>query len=147
VVDRDGVVSFVPPATVFFAETGEWLWPTVAVPPDRVAYPPITELAKLENDRIVVDDRYMPVVRAAKHRAAIYPPYKLVYRPDRAGARYALYDIVTDPFDERDISRDHPEIAAYLKDALRRSVLRYAPMIEVDGYFLTRPAPPPEEYY
>jgi hypothetical protein len=135
------------PGRVFFAETGEWLWPTVAVPPDRVAYPPITELAKLENDRIVVDDRFMPVVRAAKHRAAIYPPFKLVYRPDRAGATYALYDIATDPFDERDISRDHPEIAAYLKDALRRSVLRHAPMIEVDGYFLTRPAPPPEEYY
>jgi hypothetical protein len=146
-VSRDGVIVGLPPATVFFAETGEWLWPTVAVPPDRVAYPPITEMAKLENERIVVDDRYMPVVRAAKHRAAIYPPYKLVYRPDRAGATYALFNIDTDPFDERDISRDHPEIAHYLKDALRRSVLRHASMIEVDGYFLTRPAPPPEEYY
>jgi arylsulfatase A-like enzyme len=146
-VDREGVVSFLPPATVFFAETGEWLWPTVAVPQHRVGYPPITELAKLENDRIVVDDRYMPVVRAAKHRAAIYPPFKLVYRPDRAGATYALYDIDNDPFDERDVSRDHPKMAEYLKTALRRSVLRHASMIEVDGYFLTRPAPPPEEYY
>jgi hypothetical protein len=146
-LEPDGTPATLSPGRVFFAETGEWLWPTVAVPPDRVAYPPITELAKLENDRIVVDDRYMPVVRAAKHRAAISPPYKLVYRPDRAGATYALFDIESDPFDERDISPEQPELAERLKAALKRSVLRHAPMIEVDGYFLTRPAPPPEEYY
>jgi hypothetical protein len=146
-IDHDGARAPAPPGRTFFAETGEWLWPTAAVPADRVAYPPITELAKLENDRIVVDERYMPVVRAAKHRAAIRPPYKLVYRPDRAGVTYALYDIDQDPFDERDVSLGHPQEAEELRVALRRSVLRHAQMIEVAGYFLTRPAAPPEEYY
>ena len=146
-VSRDGSPVPLPRDRTFFAETGEWLWPTLAVPRDRIEYPPITRLAKLENDRIVIEERYLPVVRAAKHRAAIRPPYKLVYRPSPRGIAWALYDIEKDPFDERDIASDHPPEAAELKAALTRSVLRYSYMLGTGEYFLTRPAPPPEEYY
>ena len=131
----------------FFVETGEWLWPSPAVPEDRVGYPPITQIAKLEHDRVVIDDRFMPVVRAAKHRAAVQPPFELLYEPRRGQATYRLYKLDDDPLADVDVSDRYPERAAELKDALRRSVLRFPFMIEVDGYFLTRPPPPPEEYW
>jgi arylsulfatase A-like enzyme len=143
----DGAAEKLAEERTFFAETGEWLWPTAAIPRQRLRYPPVTSLATLEKDRIVIEEEYLPVIRAAKHRAAIRPPYKLVYRPGPEGVEYGLYDIERDPREEHDLSRREPARLAELKDALRRSVLRFPSMIAEGDYFLTRPAPPPEEYW
>ena len=143
----DGAPAPLPEGRIFFAETGEWLWPTGAVPTDRIAYPPITALAAIEDGRVVIEERYLSVIRAAKHRVAILPPYKLVYRPTAAAAEWSLYDTARDPFDEHDISAKEPALAAKLRAALVRSVLRFPSMLAEGDYFLTRPAPPLEEYY
>lgn len=144
---HDGAPLELPQDRVFFAETGEWLWPTPAVPEDRLAYPPITEVATLDGDRIVVDEKWMPVVRAAKQRAAIRPPYELVYVPGRRAVSRHLYDLERDPLGEHDVAAEHPDVAAELARALDRSVLRHASMLSVAGYYLTRPPSPHEEYY
>jgi len=143
----DGAPASLPEGRIFFAETGEWLWPTGAVPTDRIAYPPITALAAIEDGRVVIEERYLSVIRAAKHRVAILPPYKLVYRPTVAAAEWSLYDTSRDPFDEHDISAKEPAMLAKLRGALVRSVLRFPRMLAEGDYFLTRPAPPLEEYY
>jgi hypothetical protein len=143
----DGGRAAPPDARTFFVETGEWLWPTPAVPLERLDYPPITAMADVEADRIVIEERFLPAIRAAKHRAAIAPPWKLVYRPTPKGVVWSLYDIERDPFDTTDLGAVHPGVLAELKAALEHSVLRFSHMISVDGYFLTRPAGPPEEYY
>jgi arylsulfatase A-like enzyme len=135
------------PARTLFVETGEWLWTTAAVPKDRLSYPPITEIARLEDDRIAIDPKYDPVIRAAKHRAAIHAPYKLVYEPSADGARYRLFDFVKDPLEERDLSTEEPEIAARLKEELRRDVLRHAFMLPVGEHFLTRPPMPADGHW
>jgi len=136
-----------PADRTFFAETGEWLWPTSAVPADRITYPPITGLASLEEGRIVIDERYLPVIRAAKHRTALLPPFKMVYRPGREAAHWSLYDIVHDPLEEHDISASRPLVEQQLRSALVHSVLRFSHMVPSGDYFLTRPPAPLEEYY
>ena len=126
---------------IFFAETGEWLWPTAAVPP-RIDYPPITALAAIEHGRIVIEERYLPVIRAAKHRAAILPPFKLVY-DRRRGGEWSLYDTRRDPWDEHDIAARARGGRAASRGAgpLGAQVLAHAGLRETT--FRTRPAPPP----
>jgi hypothetical protein len=137
----------VPDLRTFFVETGEWLWPTPAVPAERLVYPPITVLAEVARDRIVIGERFLPVIRAAKHRAAIRPPWKLVYRPGPKGATWSLYDVERDPLDTTDVGGENAEVFAELKGALVHSVLRFSHMVAVGDHFLTRPPAPPEEYY
>jgi hypothetical protein len=144
---RDGVPIGPPADRIFFAESGEWLWPTPAVPSARIAYPPITALARIEDGRIVIDEPHLPAIRAAKHRAALLPPFKLVYVPAPAGVEWRLYDIERDPWEEHDVSDRHPEVAERLRAALRHSVLRFSHMLPAGDFFLTRPASLPEEYY
>jgi hypothetical protein len=149
-LDRTGALT--PPGQsserrTFFVETGEWLWPSAAVPTDRIDYPPITQIATLEHDRVVIDERFLPVLRAAKHRAAISPPFALFYEPRRSHPVYRLSKLDEDPWGDGDLSDRYPQRAAELRDALRRSVLRFSWMLDVEGYFLTRPPPPPEEYW
>jgi hypothetical protein len=133
------------PARDFFSETGEWLWPTPAVPRDRIQYPVITELAQLEHGRIAIDSKYLPEIRAAKQRAVIRPPYKLMYEPGASEVRYHLYQFERDPFEAEDLAASQPELVSELKRSLRRSMLRHPELLEVAGYFLTRPEPPAPE--
>jgi len=128
-------------------ETGEWLWTTAAVPKDRLEYPPITALARLEGDRIAIDPKYEGVIRAAKHRAVLRAPYKLVYEPARGGVRHRLFDFEHDPLDTKDLAQERPEVLADLKEALRRSVLRHARVVPMGDWFLTRPPGVPEEHW
>jgi arylsulfatase A-like enzyme len=132
---------------VHFVETGEWLWTTAAVPKDRIDYPPVTGLAHLEGDRIAIDPKYEGVIRAAKHRAAIRAPYKLMYEPGRAGVRWRLFDFEADPLDTKDLAAERPAVLAELKEALRRSVVRHARVLPVGDWFLTRPAGIPEDHW
>jgi hypothetical protein len=133
------------PARDFFTETGEWLWPTPAVPPDRIEYPVITEMARLERGRIAIDPKYLPEIRAAKQRALIRPPYKLTYEPGASEVRYHLYQFERDPFEAEDLAASQPELVSDLKRSFERSMLRHPELLEVAGYFLTRPEPPPPE--
>jgi arylsulfatase A-like enzyme len=143
----DGAVVAPPADRIFFAESGEWLWPTPAVPSARIDYPPITTLAEIEQGRIVIAESFLPVIRAAKHRAAILPPFKLLYLPAPKAVEWRLYDVERDPWDEHDLSERYPEVAERLRAALRHSVLRFSHMLVEGDFFLTRPGALPEEYY
>ena len=136
-----------PPTRIFLAETGEWLWTTSAVPKDRIEYPPITGIAKLEKNRIVIDDKYLPVIRAAKHRAALRPPWKLSYEPSKDGVGIHLYKEDEDPTEEHDVKDKYPDIAKELKDELFANILSHPNMLRTGDFIITRPAPPPEEEF
>ncbi len=140
---RGGSVE-TPRDRVLFAETGEWLWPTAAVPEDRLEYPPITGMAKLEQGRIVIDRKYYPVIRSAKQRAAVRWPYKLTYEPRKSAVVYRLYKLDDDPFEERDVAAEQPQIAEELKRQLRLDVLRHPDVMSVRDYFVSRPLPEEE---
>jgi hypothetical protein len=146
-LSRDGTPVALPADRIFFAESGEWLWPTPAVPTARIAYPPITALARIEDGRIVIEEPFLPVIRAAKHRVAFLPPFKLLYAPAPTGVEWRLYDVESDPLEERDVTGSHNDVAERLRTALRHSVLRFSHMLPAGDFFLTRPPAPPEEYY
>ncbi len=147
-LESTGAVLRAPAAPrTLMVETGEWLWTTAAVPKDRLEYPPVTTLAHLESDRISIDPKYEGIIRAAKHRAAIRAPYKLLYEPSRSGVRWRLFDFEADPLDEHDVADQHPAVVAELKESLRRSVLRHSRVLPVGDYFLTRPPSPPEDHW
>ncbi len=134
-----------PLPRTFTAETGEWLWTTNAVPKNRMEYPFITGLARLEKGRIEIDPKYDPVIRASKHRAALRWPYKLDYEPSSDGVAWRLFKLDDDPFQDRDVAAQYPREAADLKAALRKAVLRHPNVLAVGDYFITRPPMPPEE--
>jgi arylsulfatase A-like enzyme len=133
------------PERIFTAETGEWLWTTSAVPKTRLEYPPITGLARIEKGRIEIDPKYDPVIRAGKHRAAIRWPYKLDYEPSADGVAWRLFKIDDDPFQDHDVTAEHPHEAAELRAALRQAVLRHPSVMAVGDHFVSRPPMPPEE--
>ncbi len=134
-----------PPGRVHFAETGEWLWPTPAVPADRIAYPVITEMATLQRGRIVISSKHNAEIRAAKQRAVIRPPYKLSYEPGASEVKYRLYQFERDPLEQEDLAASQPQVVDELKRELFRSMLRHPQVLSVADYFLTRPDPPPPE--
>ncbi len=145
-LDGRGALRVLPSRTIL-VETGEWLWTTAAVPKDRIDYPPITTLARLDGDRIAIDPTYEAIIRAAKHRAVIRAPYKLVYEPSSTGVRWRLFDIDADPLDTNDLAAQKPDVLADLKDALRRSVARHAKVLPLGDYFLTKPPGVPEDHW
>jgi arylsulfatase A-like enzyme len=142
----DGAGSDVPPPPrrVLFSETGEWLWTTAAVPKDRLDYPPITGMAILEHGRIVIDRKYYPVIRSAKHRAAVRWPYKLTYEPQKSGVVYHLYKADEDPLEEHDITASQPKIAEELKRELMLDVVRHPDIMSVRDFIVSRPTPEEE---
>lgn len=135
------------PTRALVVETGEWLWTTPAVPKDRIDYPPITTLATIEGDRISIDPKYEGVIRAAKHRALIRAPLKLVYEPSSSGVRYRLFDFDADPLETNDLSASKPDVLAEMKGALRHAVARHAKVLPVGDYFLTKPPGVPEDHW
>lgn len=143
-IDAKGRVKALPERT-HFAETGEWLWATAWVPKERIEYPPITQIATLEDHRIVIDEAYAGVIRAAKYRSAIRYPYKINYEPRKNGATYALFRLDTDPFETHDISSEQKDVFERLKNELRMNLLGHNSLLPVGDYFVTRPPMPPDE--
>jgi arylsulfatase A-like enzyme len=104
-----------------FAETEYWFVPTGPgfSADERLPYPAVTGATDLAED----GDVYMrpeiePVVIAAKHRALRLGPWKLVYRPTRAGAQLALYDLIHDPDEHVDVAARFPERLALMRERL-----------------------------
>lgn len=144
-LDAAGNLVRPPRERTFFFETGEWLWPTAAVPSDRIDYPSLEGLLTEDDGVLTIDPRYLPTIRAAKYRGVFAPPWKLLYEPGRSAVRYQLFDTAADPLEREDLAETHPEEVRRLRDALRRHVARNSSILAVGDYFLTEPRRPPED--
>ena len=86
----------------------------------------------------------MPVIRSAKHRMALLPPYKLVYRP---GARAVGYGRSTTsnaiPSRSTISPRNEPDRFRGAKGGAPPLGVAFPYMVPEGDYFLTRPAPRP----
>jgi arylsulfatase A-like enzyme len=105
-----------------YSETGLWFDNNKASPlffqHMRIDYPDVTGISEIDYDyrrEIVIQRRYQNLTNAAKYRAIVSGRYKLIYIPLPGGVRFELYDIIDDPFNDRDLSLMKPAVLETMK--------------------------------
>jgi arylsulfatase A-like enzyme len=131
-----------PPALAY-AETGLWFTEDIpGLPADwRLPYPGIARLTEVDTqhgDELVLQRAVRPLTLVAKHRMVRDDRYKLVYAPTRQGVRWALFDTVDDPGEERDVAASHPDVVARLQGALWTWMRQDPGMTERRGFLVPR---------
>ncbi len=108
------------PARPFFGETALWLGGAASTPPGAMAYPPLVDLLEVEAEShaLVLRERSVDQTVTAKLRAVTEPPWLLVYTPMAERAGFELFDLVNDPWAERDVSAVQPEVTTRLSGEL-----------------------------
>jgi arylsulfatase A-like enzyme len=105
-----------------FAETGLWISPNVkGLPENRIRYPSILEALDVRNKETGTLSIKPPIedeIIRAKSRMIRTDQWKLVYFPLKEGASYQLYDVQKDPHMTTDVSAQHPQVVATLKEQL-----------------------------
>ncbi|ADO74269.1 Arylsulfatase [Stigmatella aurantiaca DW4/3-1] len=88
----------------------------------RLPYPWVYDLAAVEPPQgdIVLKPEWEAPVEAAKHRGLYLGRWKLLELPTPRGMKVELYDVVTDPSEQQDVSAQHPEVVAPLRELLAR---------------------------
>lgn len=56
----------------------------------------------------------------AKHRGMYLGRWKLLELPTPSGLKVELYDVRADPEERREVSAEHPEVVAQLRERLQR---------------------------
>jgi arylsulfatase A-like enzyme len=126
-----------------YAETGLWFTEDIpGLPADwRLPYPGIARLTEVDTqhgDELVLQRAVRPLTLVAKHRMVRDDRYKLVYAPARGGVRWALFDTVDDPGEERDVAAAHPDVVARLQGALWTWMRQDPGMTERGGFLVPR---------
>ncbi|VAX24226.1 Choline-sulfatase [hydrothermal vent metagenome] len=107
----------------------------------RLEYPSLTELLEVDFDHdneVVIKNKYQPVVVTAKHRMISDGEHKLIIMPTVDGIITELYDLVADPAELKDISKDFPEVTARLARLLYATVSQNTDAVIRDGYIYER---------
>lgn len=89
----------------------------------RIDYPDITEIAEIDftyKDEMVIKQKYQNPANTAKHRVIYCGRYKLIYVPLADGPVFELYDRVSDPDNEHDLSAARKDILNKMKDKFYR---------------------------
>jgi arylsulfatase A-like enzyme/uncharacterized membrane protein len=108
-----------------YCETGLWFDYNRMSPlffhHNRISYPDVTGLMELDmsyRNELVIAQKFQNITNAAKYRSIISGQYKLIYLPLPGGSRFELYDQYQDPYNERDLSKERPAVAARMKKML-----------------------------
>ncbi len=94
-----------------YCETGMWFDNDKSSPlffhHQRIDYPDITGVSEIDfsyKDEVVISQRYQNVVIGAKYRTVYSQRYKLIYMPLSGGPKFELYDHISDPDNNNDLS-------------------------------------------
>lgn len=104
-----------------FYETGVWLAPMPGVRSDHLQYPSLLKILEIPNKEtgtMSVKPQYRDIVIQARDRMIRTDDWKLVYLPMKEGALYWLFDLRENPDNDEDVSAQHPEIFAQMKQRL-----------------------------
>jgi arylsulfatase A-like enzyme len=126
-----------------FGETGLWFTEEIAGldPSQRLPYPGISRMTEIDpqhGDEVVLRREMRATALVAKHRMVRDDRYKLVYVPTRAGARYILFDTVSDPGETRDVAVEHLDAVVRLKARLWSWMLEDPEMAERGGMLVPK---------
>jgi arylsulfatase A-like enzyme len=96
--------------------------PTVLGLMGRPPHPNFQGTDILAEDRVPVDERllFFHAENAIARADAVLLAGRWKFHHDRAGGRTALYDVVADPGESRNLSDEQPELTARLRDTLAR---------------------------
>lgn len=108
-----------------YCETGLWFDYNRLSPlffhHNRISYPDVTGLLELDmsyRNELVIAQKFQNITNAAKYRSIISGRWKLIYLPLPGGSRFELYDQSADPYNERDLAKKMPGVAARMKKML-----------------------------
>jgi hypothetical protein len=105
---------------------------------DAIPYPPFPTFLTLEDDDVVLDARWVELTNVVKHRALRTGNWKLYYTPTRDGARYSLYDLATDPEEQRDVAAANTLVVAVLREKLIAWMTQDGSVVRPDGIVAPR---------
>ncbi|WP_224248097.1 sulfatase family protein [Hyalangium gracile] len=87
----------------------------------RIPYPWVYETATVEpSGDIALKPEWEKTVEAAKHRGLYLGRWKLLELPTPQGVKVELYDVVADPGEKHEVSAEHPDVVAQLRERLAR---------------------------
>ncbi|MCC6201485.1 MAG: sulfatase [Gammaproteobacteria bacterium] len=106
-----------PPDLPVYNESGIWFTELPGMPDEHLRYPGLFEILEVPDPAsgtIAVKPVYRNRVTQAKDRMLRLGHWKLTYQPLEVGARYALFDLRTDPGCRNDLSEQQPDIVSQL---------------------------------
>ena len=130
-VDGISLLRGIPEGRAVFAETAQWLNGKEGAPPGAMAYPPILDLIEVEegSHALVLKRKWFDRTVTAKLRALRKGPWELIYTPTDRDPLWKLVDLSRDPYGQRDLSKERPEVLVplqrELKEFLRQDRLRW----------------------
>jgi arylsulfatase A-like enzyme/glycosyltransferase involved in cell wall biosynthesis len=104
-----------------FNETGIWLTDLPSTPADHLRYPGLLDLLEVPNratGTLAIKHGFRQAIIDAKDRMIRLGSWKLTYEPMKNGARYALFDLATDPDCRHDVSETYPTVVRELQSRL-----------------------------
>lgn len=113
----------------------------------RIPYPGVdqTTYANPDNgDEIELSERYARTVYFAKHLGYQSGRERLVYMPLRPRPKWQLFDVVADPFTQKDLAPSAPERVAAMRERMLSEMRAVAPLEMVDDYLYWGAALPSE---
>jgi len=131
-----------------YAETELWFTEDIAgvLPEERLPYPGIMQMTELDSAHghveVVLQKAMIPTTLVARHRMVRDDRYKLVYVPTRKGAKYKLYDTLSDPAELVDVSSARPAEVERLRGPLWKWMLEDRGMLAKDGILVPREEAP-----
>lgn len=111
------------PDLVAYNETGLWMTDMPGMHPEHLRYPSLLELIEIpdrESGTLAIKPDFTRQIIAAKDRMIRLGRWKLVMQPLKSGARYLLFDMVTDPACVHDLSAEEPGQVKHLQQLLER---------------------------
>lgn len=105
-----------------YCETGMWFDNDKSSPyffhHERIDYPDISGVSEIDfsfKGEVVISQRFNNIVNGAKHRTIYSGRYKLIYVPLRKGVKFELYDYISDPDNNYDLSATRSDILEIMK--------------------------------
>lgn len=132
------------PDLVAFSETGIWFSASGKgdFQKNRLSYPGISGLLSFDHGRsqeIVLSPEYERVVATSKHRSVVRGDRKLIYTPTELGAKFFLYDEISDPDNLNDLSASEPESLRDMKSLFFSTMLQLEPGSRRVGEYFVGP--------
>jgi hypothetical protein len=106
-----------------YCETGMWFDNDKSSPlffhNQRIDYPDISGVSEIDfayRNEIVISQRYQNIVTGAKYRTIYSGNYKLIYIPLTTGPKFELYDYISDPDNQNDLSGIKTDVLDLMKN-------------------------------